>query len=209
MTWLRFSSSPPGVTRRRAVLLACATAALAMACVVSASYAQAPPPPDPPPPPATPEPPTPADDPSPPSEPAPSEPSRPSEPAPSRDEPEARPAKLDPFPVVVIAGRQNRRTTRVTELSIRGPRNARVSLRCLGEGCPVRRVRATIGASKRLRLRRAERVYRAGTAIEIRVTGRDRVGKYTKVRFRSGRTPRRSDSCLQPGERSPSPCPAG
>jgi len=134
--------------------------------------------------------------------------------APALEEPSPEAIKLKPFPVITIAGRVGTLTTRVTVLSIRGPQDARVRMRCPGDVCPVRRVRNTIGSSMRLRLRRAERTYRAGTAIEIRVTGTgdqaDRVGKYTKVKFRSGRrTPQRTDACLQPGATEPSPCPAG
>jgi hypothetical protein len=90
---------------------------------------------------------------------------------------------------------------------VRGPFDALVTVRCLGEECPLRRVRARIPGDKRVRMRRAERVYRAGTSIEIRVTRENRVGKYTKIRFRAGRTPTRSDACLQPGATRPSPCP--
>lgn len=120
--------------------------------------------------------------------------------------PEAAPSKLSPFPVVVVAGRQGERSTKVSELSVRGPRKARVVVRCLGKRCPLRRTAAAIPRSKRLRVRKAQRVYRAGLVLEIRVTGADRVGKYTKVRFRGGRTPARTDACLQPGASKPSAC---
>lgn len=120
--------------------------------------------------------------------------------------PEAAPSKLSPFPVVVVAGRQGERSTKVSELSVRGPRKARVVVRCLGKRCPLRRTDATIPRSKRLRVRKAQRVYRAGLVLEIRVTGADRVGKYTRVRFRGGRTPARTDACLQPGASKPSAC---
>jgi hypothetical protein len=71
----------------------------------------------------------------------------------------------------------------------------------------MRRARATIPRAERVRVRKAQRVYRAGLVIEIRVTGEDRVGKYTKIRFRRGRTPARSDACLQPGSSKPTACP--
>jgi hypothetical protein len=115
--------------------------------------------------------------------------------------------RLSPFPKIVIAGRQRGRVTRVTEFMIRGPRRARVSVTCRGRGCPIRRLRTRIGASGRLRLRRAQRLYRAGSVIEIRVTGRGRVGKFTRVTFRAGRLPARVDACLRPGAREPSACP--
>jgi hypothetical protein len=166
----------------RAVGLACALALALPAAVVSTSVAQIP---------------------APPSIPTPGTLLTPEAP----DETQAGPSRLNPFPVVIVAGRQGRRATRVTELSVKGPRGARVVVRCLGEGCPMRRARATIPRAERLRVRKAQRVYRAGLVIEIRVTGEDRVGKYTKIRFRRGRTPTRSDACLQPGSSKPTACP--
>jgi len=193
--------------RSSAAGLVCALALAVAAAAVSTSFAQEPAPPQTPPPPGTPAPPE-----------APTAPGTPGEP--DTDEPPAGdpgpadapaqssgPAKLDPFPVVVVAGRQGMRSTRVSELSVRGPREARVVVRCLGEQCPIRRAAATIPRTKRLRVTKAERVYPAGLVIEVRVTGRDRVGKYTRIRFRRGQTPARSDACLQPGSSRPSACP--
>ena len=182
--------------RARAAALACAITVSVLAVGVSASFAQiqAPPPPDP----GTP---TPVD---------PQDPEQPGdEPSGGEDRPpsKAGPSKLNPFPVVVIAGRQGERATRVTELLVRGPNDALVVLRCLGSDCPMRRIARDIPRTKRVRLRRAERVYPVGTSIEIRVTAKNRIGKYTKVRFRPGRTPSRTDSCLQPGATDPSACP--
>jgi len=71
----------------------------------------------------------------------------------------------------------------------------------------MRRVAATIPRAMRLLIRKAERVYRAGLVVEVRVTDTDRVGKYTKIRFRRGRTPTFSNACLQPGSTKPSACP--
>ena len=96
----------------------------------------------------------------------------------------------------------------MTELSVKGPRNARVVVRCVGDECPMRRAAATIPRAKRIRIRKAERVYRVGLDLVLRVTGRDRVGRYVKFRFRAGRIPTiRRDACLQPGSTKPSPCP--
>ena len=166
---------------------------------VSGSSAQAPPTPPTPPAPA-PEPPvTPV---------TPGEPDGPpvGQQDPESPPPQAGPSRLRPFPVVLVAGRQGPRSTVVTQLSVRGPRGARVAVRCVGRKCSMQRAVTTIGPAKRLRVRRAERVFRAGLAIEVRVTGKDRVGKYTKVRFRRSRTPARSDACLQPGTSKPGPC---
>lgn len=124
---------------------------------------------------------------------------------------QSSPRRLSPFPVVLIAGRERGRTTRVTELRVRGPAGALVRIRCVGVACPMRRTEGTIGSRRRLRLRRAERSYRAGTALEIRVLDENEelVGKYTRVRFRRGQTPLRIDSCLAPGSSHPSSCPRG
>ena len=124
--------------------------------------------------------------------------------------PRPRPRYLSPRPVVTIAGLRRGRFTFVNELSVRGPRFAVVRLTCRGRGCPVRRLGTRIGPSRRVRLRRAEGTYRAGTVLEIRVVddARERIGKFTRVRFRgNGREPVRTDSCLQPGAKRPSPCP--
>lgn len=115
--------------------------------------------------------------------------------------------RLRPFPVLVIAGRVRGRTTRITHFVVRGPRRAKIGVRCRGRGCPFGRIGGTIGKRKRLRFRRAQRAFRAGQVLEVRVTGRNRIGKFTRITFRRGRAPRRADSCLQPGARRPSRCP--
>ena len=90
-----------------------------------------------------------------------------------------------------------------------GPRRAKVSVRCKGRGCPFRRIRGTIGKRKRLRFRRAQRTFRAGQVLEIRVTGGNRIGKFTRITFRRGRAPRRVDSCLTPGVAQAQPAARG
>ena len=115
--------------------------------------------------------------------------------------------RLSPFPVLAIAGRIRGRTTRISYFVIRGPRRARVSVRCRGRRCPFGRIGATIGRSRRLRFRRAQRTFRVGQVVEVRVTGRNRIGKFTRITFRRGKTPRRLDSCLQPAALRPSRCP--
>jgi hypothetical protein len=114
---------------------------------------------------------------------------------------------LRPFPVVVIAGRLRRGRTVIAELTVRGPRGTRVGVRCRGGGCPFRRTGGTIGRRKRLRLRAAERSYRPGIVLEVRVTARERIGKFTRIRFRNRRAPTRLDRCLWPGATRPSRCP--
>ena len=115
-------------------------------------------------------------------------------------------ALLRPFPVVVIAGRLRGSTTRIGDFVVRGPSRARVRVRCTGRRCPFRRIGGTIGKSRRLRFRRAQRVFRAGQVLEVRVTGTNRIGKYTRIAFRRRRAPRRSDLCLNPVMAEPTPC---
>jgi len=124
----------------------------------------------------------------------------------TRDPAGVDPRRLKPFPVVVIAGRLRGRVTAVTGFVVRGPRGARVTVRCRGRVCPMRRARGAIKANRRLRLRGVQRRYRAGSSLEVRVTGKGRIGKFTRIRFRRGRTPLRSDSCLAPGSSRPSSC---
>jgi hypothetical protein len=114
--------------------------------------------------------------------------------------------RLTPFPVLVIVGRLRGSRTHISEFVVRAPRRARVSVRCRGKRCPFRLVRGQVGRRKRLRLRKAQRTFRTGQILEIRVTGRNRIGKFTRVTFRRGRAPRRSDLCLSPGAKTPRPC---
>lgn len=116
--------------------------------------------------------------------------------------------RLNPFPVVVVAGRVGPRMTRVTGFVVRGPREALVRVRCNGSRrvCPMRSVRRRITGSKRLRLRSVQRTYRAGAVLDVRVTGPNKVGKFTRITFRRDRTPRRVERCLEPGESQPVGC---
>lgn len=115
---------------------------------------------------------------------------------------------LSPFPVVAIAGRITRRGARFTKLVVRGPRGARVRLRCSGGGCPQRTGRRTIGRRGFVRLRRFQTVLRHGTVLEVRVTKPGHVGKFASFRIRRRKPPLRTDLCVQPGARTPAPCPA-
>ena len=164
-------------------------------------------PPAPPPPPPSPPPPPPA-----PAPPAPSAPAAPAAIAAASAAPvapfvkaTARPALMRPFPVVRIRGFAEARGARITLLSVRGPRSARIDVRCLGPGCPVPRLSLRAAPA---RLRPFERFLPAGTVVQVRVTGAGRIGKYSSFLVRAGRPPLRNDRCLMPGGTKPTRCPA-
>ena len=124
--------------------------------------------------------------------------------APTATGPGALP-RLSPFPVLVVTGRTTGARTRITGLLVRGPAGARVAVGCRG-ACRAKPFTRVIPAGRRVRLRKGELLYRAGAILEIRVTGRARIGKFTRLRMRRGRAPARLDRCLAPGAAVPSAC---
>ena len=76
---------------------------------------------------------------------------------------------MRPFPVVRIRGRVTSAGVRVTALTVRAPRGARIVARCSRGACPRRRF-TTAGSF--VHLRPFERVLRAGVRLEITVTRR-------------------------------------
>jgi PKD domain len=114
---------------------------------------------------------------------------------------------MTPFPVVRLAGRLTRSGARVKVLSVlRAPKCARVSVRCRGRSCPVKRASAFAGRGS-VRFRRFERRLKAGTVLTIRVTKDAFIGKFTQFTIRKGLAPRRRDRCLLPGATKGTPCP--
>ena len=118
------------------------------------------------------------------------------------------PRKLRPFPKVVVAGRAARGRTFISGLVVRrGPRGATVSVRCRGRGCPRGGYRGKLNRRGALRLKRFQRIYGPGTTIEIRVTKRGAIGKFTRLRVNRRSVPSRRDACLMPGATKFSRCP--
>jgi hypothetical protein len=113
--------------------------------------------------------------------------------------------RLSPFPVLAVTGRVRGMHTRITGLLVRGPAGAQVRVTCGGR-CRAHQVRASIGPNRRVRLKKAQRVYRAGAVLDVRVTGAAKIGKFTRLRMRNDRAPTRSDRCLAPGAAVPSAC---
>jgi hypothetical protein len=118
----------------------------------------------------------------------------------------APPKMMRPAPLVRVRGYLTVRGARLTLLTVRAPKGARISVSCKGIGCP--RV-APAKAAKLTRLRNYEGMFRAGTRIVVRVTRRGFVGKHTLIRIRRGKPPLRFDSCLYPGVKGPTPCQTG
>lgn len=118
-----------------------------------------------------------------------------------------RPPLLSPFPVVRLAGELTPTGAKVRLLTIHAPICSTVTVRCRGRTCPVRRVNRVSGR-KRIRIRAFEgKRLRAGVKLEVLISKRDRIGKYTRFEIRRGRDPARSDACLRFGDRRSSRCP--
>jgi hypothetical protein len=119
------------------------------------------------------------------------------------------PTLLRPFPRVRLAGRLTERGALIRILSVRAPVCSRVTVRCRGATCPVRRV-TKLSGRKPLHIRAIEgKRLRAGVRLEVLVSKRDRIGKYTRFRILRGRTPLRFDTCLPYRATRGSPCPPG
>ena len=116
--------------------------------------------------------------------------------------------RLSPFPVVAIGGRIFRSGVVVSQLRIsRAPTGATVTVTCKGRDCPFKRARRTIRRRSGLRLKGLEKALRRGTVIVIVVRKGNTIGKYTRLRIRTGAPPARLDRCIRPGARGPSACP--
>jgi hypothetical protein len=105
--------------------------------------------------------------------------------------------------VVRIRGVLTADGAHVTLLSVRAPRGVTIAVRCRGGGCPRKTFTAPPGAR---RLRLFERPLPAGTRLELRITRRGFVGKYTSFVIRRGAAPARQDRCLRPGSSKPERC---
>jgi hypothetical protein len=89
------------------------------------------------------------------------------------------------------------RGAKVTLLSVRAPRGTRISVQCSGGHCPRKSMKKP--ARGTLRLKPYQRFLPAGLKLTIRVSQRDRVGKYTWLKIRGGLPPLRRDRCMAPG----------
>jgi hypothetical protein len=114
----------------------------------------------------------------------------------------ARAPYLNPFPVVRVRGFIAARGARVNLLRVTAPRHATVSVRCVGNRCPLTRRTRLAG-----RIRALERFLPAGLRITVRVTSPGHIGKYVRLIIRAGRPPARRDACVMPGRTRAVSCP--
>jgi len=118
---------------------------------------------------------------------------------------------MDPFPIVRIRGRTFAKRVRIRQLAVKAPAGARIRVRCRGR-CPVRSASLLsaprAGRVKWVRVRRFERSFPAGAALEVRVSRNAEIGAFTRFAVRRHKLPLRSDSCLDAGGSRPIACPS-
>jgi hypothetical protein len=116
------------------------------------------------------------------------------------------PKLLSPFPVVTVGGSLRPTGTKIDLLAVRAPQGSRVSVRCRGKGCRLKPLSKVVGRG-RLRVKAAERLMPAGVVLEVLVRRGDRIGKFTRLKLRDNKRPKRTDGCLWPGTAQLAPCP--
>ena len=117
---------------------------------------------------------------------------------------------LDPFPTVRIRGRTTTSGVRLSLFTVRAPAGSTVKLRCAGSSCTKKSMSETVksrAAAGNVRFKRVERTLRAGTVLQVYVSQRGLVGKYTRFKIRRLALPVRTDRCLMPGSTKPVGCP--
>jgi PKD repeat protein len=113
---------------------------------------------------------------------------------------------INPFPVIRIRGVLLPRGVRLQILSVRAQPTVRISVRCLGRGCPRKEVRTILKHGTGMRIKQFERTLPAGVRLEVRVTRLGWIGKYTKFTIRKRAAPRRVDLCVGPVSKRPVKC---
>ena len=87
-------------------------------------------------------------------------------------------------------------------------KRTKVQLRCVGSGCPFKRVKAK-GKPRRGKLNllkslsAGQRVFRAGQTLEVRMTARNLNGTVVRYKLKSGKLPVGQPLCLAPGAKKP------
>jgi hypothetical protein len=118
-------------------------------------------------------------------------------------------AQFNPRPFVRIKGHTTGRGAQIDLFSVRALGGSRVAVRCQGKHCPKHSaVQRLIKGSRTgtVRFRPVEGFLVAGIVLEVRVTKKGYVGRYTRFRIGKLKPPVRWDGCLMPGAKGPSEC---
>jgi PKD repeat protein len=121
-----------------------------------------------------------------------------------------RPLKLLAGVKVTLFGDLTRTGVRLKGLLVRTPAKATVRVTCQGRKCPkgARAASRRTSKTQRLRFKKFERSFPAGTLIKVTVTRPGYIGQYTSIKVRSGlRRYIRRDRCILPGAKKPTVCP--
>jgi PKD repeat protein len=121
-----------------------------------------------------------------------------------------RPPKLLSGVKVTLFGNLTRTGVQLKRLVVRTPGKTTVKITCLGAKCPkgARAASRRTSKTQRLRFKKFERSFPAGTLIKVTVTRPGYIGQYTSIRVRSGlRRYIRRDRCILPGAKKPTVCP--
>jgi PKD repeat protein len=116
---------------------------------------------------------------------------------------------LSPFPVVRLTGSVRRDgKTDVARFAVHGPRGARVTARCIGSvDCPFHSRTEKIGKRGRVKLTALQRRFGAKTTLEVFVTQKQLIGKFTRFKLRQHKPPKRVDRCVKGNDLKPIHCP--
>jgi Bacterial Ig-like domain len=125
-------------------------------------------------------------------------------------------ALMQPFPIVRIAGNETASGVKISLLTVQAPLAARVTVACKGRRCKTGSESRVARSSRRKRgattvllaFRRFERSLPAGVSLEIRVSKRGEIGKYTRFAIRRHGLPSRTDACLRSTSPKPIACPS-
>jgi PKD repeat protein len=125
------------------------------------------------------------------------------------------PNLMQPFPVIRIAGSYSASGVKITLLTVLAPVGATVRVTCHGGGCSTKsqRLLAMPGIKSKaatvlITLRRFERSLRPGAALDVWVSNKGQIGKFTRFLIRHGKLPSRTDECLNPAGTTPIACPS-
>jgi len=125
------------------------------------------------------------------------------------------PTLMQPFPVVRIVGSYSSSGAKISLLTVLAPAWATVKVTCRGRGCSIKSQHlVATSPSKRkagtvlITFHRFERSLRAGAVLDVWVSSKGQIGKFTRFRIRHGELPSRTDMCLNPAGTEPIVCPS-